>query len=553
MGQHDTGLSIELPETPRRRIGRATFGPALLILLLYFVRFGYDYGVSDQGEFLPLLLHKLDPSVLASDWFVGGQSAGINVRSGMVAALQIPARIFPIWLTVALSYAVGAVLCVLAVFRIARRATGSTAAALLAGMLVLVLTPHWNLGGNEIMSSMLTPSLLAWGLGLTALDKLMERQAITSGALLGLAMLLQPLVALQLALPSFAFLLVESIAGRRTKADLIRLAVPLLAIGAWILLPLAAGQLSGSPSSNALDILTRFRAPHHYRPDQFPPRDIFRFGLVASAGVLALAQYRSVLDATFFRFARVSLFVIAGVLALSLAGTFIVEIGPIVKLQLFKLTVLAKMLLLIAVAAGLYGWFPERLRKRMSRAADSRWFAALTIVAAAAVVVLCVRFEPLARRTLPFVARNAGPEGKVISWIRNNTDRDAVFAVPPGLSGFRYRAERAVFVDFKAVPFEDESLLEWRRRLGAEAPLDIETSGGVDALVKLDSSFAAMSTATAKRLLEVEDVDYFLRNGPFASTVVDPRLRLEFQNEDWYVYGPALSPRRTGRNSPSGP
>ena len=58
--------------TSRSRLRAPLFVP-LGALLLYALRFPYGYGVSDQAEFVPFLLHLLDPSILNADWFVAGQ------------------------------------------------------------------------------------------------------------------------------------------------------------------------------------------------------------------------------------------------------------------------------------------------------------------------------------------------------------------------------------------------------------------------------------------------------------------------------------------------
>ena len=50
-------------------------------------------------------------------------------------------------------------------------------------------------------------------------------------------------------------------------------------------------------------------------------------------------------------------------------------------------------------------------------------------------------------------------------YAKTNTPIDAIFLVPPDESDFRLRAERAMVVNFKAVPQLGDELAEWAQRL----------------------------------------------------------------------------------------
>jgi len=51
------------------------------------------------------------------------------------------------------------------------------------------------------------------------------------------------------------------------------------------------------------------------------------------------------------------------------------------------------------------------------------------------------------------------------SWIKNNTLNNSLFLIPPTIEDFRLGANRAIVVDWKAFPFNDESVLGWRERI----------------------------------------------------------------------------------------
>lgn len=56
---------------------------------------------------------------------------------------------------------------------------------------------------------------------------------------------------------------------------------------------------------------------------------------------------------------------------------------------------------------------------------------------------------------------------QLYDFIRQETPQDAIFLIPPSLGSFRLGAERAIVVDYKAFPFEEERMLEWVERVQA--------------------------------------------------------------------------------------
>lgn len=50
-------------------------------------------------------------------------------------------------------------------------------------------------------------------------------------------------------------------------------------------------------------------------------------------------------------------------------------------------------------------------------------------------------------------------------FIKAQTNEKATFIIPPYLSDIRFSANRAIVVDFKSIPYQDNALLEWRQRI----------------------------------------------------------------------------------------
>lgn len=525
---------------------RPTYRRALFVAVsvtagLFFLRFGYDFGVSDQGEFLSLLLNRLEPDLLANDWYVGLHRSLIHIRTGIVTILDLLATFMPVWLAVLCVHVVASLLCISGIFRLSWLHTYSAAASVLASMAILVFTPHWNLGGNELMNRMLIPGTLAWGLALWGLVRFYEERLVAAGLLLGVTALIQPLISLQISMLLVVVTIASHHAGniRLTLLGIARLVIPFIVIASPVLIPLILAQLETPSSAEALYTLVAFRAPHHYLPDSFPVISYIEFGVLVVLGGIGMLFLPEIPNHRPREKATILLLSIAGFLVVGFVGTSIFPIAFVTKLQLFKLTVLAKAIVLIALLGGLRALLPLTV-ERLDRWIHAQATPYLCVSFLLAILVGTLLWAPLAERTLPVFERAAGPEGEMTEWVRQRTPVDAVFLIPPSLSGFRYRAQRAVFVDFKAFPFQDAAMIEWYRRLTMQAPVSYMLRGGVSAMFALDESFDTASQATVSNLVRSEDLTFILRRSPFDSIIsvptVVPRMELVFQNQDWWIY-----------------
>ncbi|HMB90233.1 MAG TPA: hypothetical protein VKP65_05255, partial [Rhodothermales bacterium] len=256
-------------------------------LLLFFLRFGYDYGTSDQDEFIPYLLHRLDPSLFTQDWFVMTQVSEFGVRSYFVTVLQSFTLFFPPWLAALLLFVLTWLLMAAALYALGLVLTRNRIASATTVVLTLVMTPRWTLGGNDLTSAMLVPSNVAWCLALWGLVLFLHRRWLWAGLLLGLTTWMQALVGLQVAGLLGLVLLIKAV--RENKKGNSR--AVLVFSGAFVLSallslgPLIYQQLSADPqlateTPSLFYIMAVFRNPHHYLFDAYPLGSKLRFGLL---------------------------------------------------------------------------------------------------------------------------------------------------------------------------------------------------------------------------------------------------------------------------------
>lgn len=510
-------------------------------LLLYFLRFGYDYGVSDQDDVLPYLMHRLDPSWFAQDWFVLAQAAELGVRSYFVMILHALSLVLPVWLAILFLYVLTWLVLAWAVYHIAYALTQHVPAAAAAVVLALILTPQWTLGGNDLAHSVLVPSMAGWGLGLWGVLFFLRRQYVRSAALMGLATWMQSLVGMQLAgLTGFVLLwgIVQKKGSLRTLAafSVTYLLVALPTLGPLIYQQLQATATSGAGEEPSMFyILALFRNPHHYLFFSFPDRSFVRFGLLLVFGMgslFVLARKGQLFHRSFV------VQVLVGVGLFCAFGFLFTEVFPtllVAQLQLFKTTVLAKLLFVSLIAGAVFAVLPTPLAN-LSRRLLSYHSAGLAVVGVAWVGVIgaiLAGYGPLQAKT-GHLTPNDSPLTQVEAWARTQTPREAVFAIPLSWSAFRSHAQRAIVVNFKSVPYKPGLNRMWFERLTTMGPISLPDRASPSLQDRLDAAYHQLSSGTLLALSDRYAFDYVVRNRPLDTDL--PSISLAFSADPWYVY-----------------
>jgi hypothetical protein len=101
------------------------------------------------------------------------------------------------------------------------------------------------------------------------------------------------------------------------------------------------------------------------------------------------------------------------------------------------------------------------------------------------------------RPELGMKSRKEGELALVGDYVRNNLPVDAVLITPPGAGELRLIADRAIVVDYKAFPFSDSAMEEWRSRLFDL--YGVPASEGYEVLWELETNYRSISE---ERLLD---------------------------------------------------
>lgn len=194
--------------------------------------------------------------------------------------------------------------------------------------------------------------------------------------------------------------------------------------------------------------------------------------------------------------------------------------SPVVKrvVKILLITLLIVVLVLYRVDAQVYLLYPLFVLMALCILfCMKRWLAVAVNLLVVAMVVFCLFWG---RNVLPpfmqtIIAKPIltlddldGDKSDVAKFAREHTPKDALFLVSPKLGEFRYTAERAIVVDFKAFPFQDDAMAEWQRRLYECYVEPIST--GWDAEAEMAIEFRRIDDARLSYLQSIYGFSYAL-------------------------------------------
>lgn len=514
-----------------------------VLLVLHFWRWGYAYGSGDHDEILPQLLHALDPGLFAHDPFVQSQAGAVTVRTVWLGMLHALSWVMPVSAAVFVGYVVSLVAVFVFVYRLGFALVPDRLAALGGTVVAAVLLPRWTLGGNGLTSGLFTPSLTAFAFALPALWLYLDGRRVWAAALFGAASWFQVLVGIQLVAVLGAAALVLGALRRDalpTLGETVRFGAVFALVAAPVVVPVMLAPPHPAAATAELStfrVLAELRVPHHYLAGSFGLGAYAKFGLLVVAGTGALGWLHRRGRLQHGRFVGCLLALVAAVLVGAAALTEGVPVLFVAKLQLFKLTVTAS--LLFALAVGAAGAFLLQKRAGMrglegvlfDRPAVG-WAASLVLLGGTVALAAAGVGRPGALWRPAAYAQS--DEAAVARWVRAETDRDAVFLVPPSNTTFRMAAHRSVAINFKPTPYQPGAIHHWFGRLRTAAPAPLPERGGLAFTTALDSAYHAHSAREWGRVGAALEADYALvdldalREAPAGSAA--------FRSGRWAVY-----------------
>jgi hypothetical protein len=466
---------------------RGLLGFALLLVAL-----GYYGGSTDLWQYLLPARVLFEPGFLTNDWFTH-QTTPYHYAFQWLFAQLWSRQLVDVGLLV--WHATTIAILTWATWRWTTLLGGGNASFFLAlGALVLGVRDVW--GDQLAIDSHALPSMLAIALGFWALAAVVAKRPIT--------------VAVLVAATTYAHVnvgmwtigivgLMEATEWQSWTSNP-RTWVAAL-VFALLIAPVAllVGRDFGDGSDDTSIFMTLFygRSPHHYAPHLASLRVHVQTALVFVLGlavVVTSSEHRRPLWALWW-----------GTAAAAVAGVFfLVVVYWAFPVRLFPYRALSWLVMFAHIGAAARVLAPQTSstsRMLVGGLLSASLLLGTSTIAALAFLAVALAFIrlPLAKERWRLLAARAlvvaaviiaavgyastyrlpyrwhwmpGHQAHQLAALRDHTPNDAVLLVPPGFSGVRLAAERAVVVDFKNFPMHPKEIRGWRERMLAITGLD---------------------------------------------------------------------------------
>lgn len=474
----------------------------LLITCIFagiYTLLNYKFGYSDHIEQLPIIYKFLDATYLENDFFVNANS-GYSPRFFYAKIITFFGNWFSVELIFLSLLLLSNILAIIITFKTAELLFKSKLIAFFAPIFLMFFT-FPELGSiQKLLSISLVPSAIAFPLGFLAIYFTLKRKILWAILLCGFISIFHVLIGFELGL---ILLLVYFLTN--FKADKFKDIKKYVGYGLLLILFLLVNlvpyfsQTSTINSDDFINIVAHFRHPHHYIPSSFLTlKELMKTSFWLLVLVISFKKLKT--DNHFLKsFIKNFLFVLVG---LCFVGWFFVEVIPIksvVTLQLFRLLNFGKWICILFLAHLVVNLISQfKSQKNLSIALlffisiygfyKADWILILLLLT----TIVAILFN---RKNIAFVFCFLGLFGSVInlselksnqkvefksflkldeiprenqeiaSFLQENTAKESVVLAPHNFGFLRMYAKRAIVVDYKAFPFQNDAILEWHQRI----------------------------------------------------------------------------------------
>lgn len=477
---------------------------ALLISYSVFIFTSYTFGTSDHNEQIPIIFRLADSSYLKNDWFVN-QTEGFSPRFFFSQFVNLFTHYLSINLVYFILFVIFSGITIVSIYLITKTLFKNDLVSLLTA-LAFLFGPRISLGGNWIIGNILVPSTIAIALIAFSFYLFIIKRKHLSFFILGIATLFQSI----LGLLAMGILTINEIINGETRnirkiiVNCCKYLVIYGMIAVWGFLPI---MFSSSDFSNPdiFYILTYMRHPHHYCPFSFPLKDYVMFLGMLSLFLLSIYLRYIPKNPEFHTFCVTC---IVSILFLGIIGTIFVEVIPVTligKMQLFRINSFTAIFAFPYIFSMFLGI--------MSLLIPRSWnVKSIKISYFNPIIIILVIFLSCFILIQTDIQQKETENDKLYEWIQGNTPNDAIFIIPPTMEDFRLRANRAIVVDWKAFPFKDSAIIEWRDRIfdvtnNQENNLIFQ---GFSSYPQLEKSYTLLNESYFLYLCEKYNVEYIV-------------------------------------------
>jgi hypothetical protein len=456
-----------------------------LIVAIFFIVGGAPVPHVNETHYLTKAKHYWDPTYCPGDFFLDSADPHLTFYWTVgwltqVAPLPVVAWIgrFAAWTFLAFAWQ-----------RLARAVTPYAWSAALSAALWVMLIELGNFAGEWVVGGV-EAKCFAYGFVLLGLAAIARGEWKTPWVWFGVASAFHVLVGAWAVLAAFGVWLTERRGLRPALASL----APALVLGGLLslpgLLPALALERGTEPSltTEAARVYVFDRLPHHLAPLSLPAPELqtrsIRFGLVCTAFVILWAwasgwfhsngtaspEAAATTREPLLRMMRFAAFALmANVIGLAVEAMLVDDPSSAARILRYYWFRQADIAVPLAVALAATHLTVALVRQPSRRAVT----AAMIPVAACAWYLSVTSFNRLKAPRPPAVARMVRHHDwqDACAWIRDNTAANARFLIPRAGHSFKWYASRADVANYKDVPQDAASVVEWRRRCKELFPL----------------------------------------------------------------------------------
>ncbi|MBN1250558.1 MAG: hypothetical protein JXR51_05235 [Bacteroidales bacterium] len=482
----------------------------------------YYYADIDHIEQLPIILRKINSGYLTNDFFVNSTS-GFGPRYYYTIFIAFFGRFLSlpiIFFSLTLISNIAVSLITISVSNV--YFVDYKPIAYLAAILVMFVST-FSLGSDEIMSAnALLPDRIAFPLIMLSFLFLIKNKIIEASFIAGIASIFHVLIGLGY---GSIFILSYIIINFSEKINIRNYIKPVffsaLILFIFSLLTIIPEFISAKQKISDVEfisIIANFRHPHHYIPSHF-----FSFlDIIKATFFFVLASLSIIWIENKYPLKHI-LIISISILILLISGYVFVEIYPsrlFITLQTFRYLNILKWLSLIFISGFLFKFFRRFNILNTISIIFYRFKIIFYIlfISISFLISLKIVYKLKFDFNSDFNNKYFNPkfslsdyfddETKIFEFIIKNTDKNDIFLSPPNFGKLRIFAQRAVIVDFKAFPFSDLAMKEWKNRI--DNCYGKTNKSGFEALTDLENNYKNINTEKIKKLEKKYNFKYII-------------------------------------------
>jgi hypothetical protein len=431
-------------------------GILLLAYLIILSAGGYTFGADDMTEGLSYARWLLDSSLYPEDLYIQSLAAHPwNERTFFAAILSMGGQFLPTWAVIL--HACSSLIMLSGLYKLSSLFISSRFMRWIAVLTIGVAGPLISVGGNELYAPYLVPSLMAKGMGAWSVYFMFTRRWHIAFGLLIPVTFIQPIVGAQLSL-------LGTIGWALSKPQQKNWLAPawLIIPGIWLvyLFSYSGQDVSDSQRLIQFQDFILFRMPHHFLWQQAGMKSLLISTSLFIAGFFLMVRFHR---RYIWFFTGIGLGLCAYILGME-QGWFLVF-----KTQWLKTTIWLEALSIMLVL----GWLNQQLSLKVPL------YPAMALLLAVVWIGVALELPGLKQQEYHFLGRwTRHPAVDIAFKARDLTPKNALFAVPPDDSRFRYASERSIYVDFKSIAHHPAYHQEWYRRMGLLYGVQLTNSAG---------------------------------------------------------------------------